>query len=72
MPASIDFRITQRTGTGPERFTNLGLYEVKEGVLTVARMPDGKGRPSALVKGPDIVLQVYGRMRQQGPSEQRQ
>ena len=64
MPASIDFRITQRAGTGPERFTNLGLYEVKEGVLTVARMPEGKGRPTALAKGPEVILQVFGHARQ--------
>ena len=62
-PAAIDIRITLRTGNGPERFTNLGVYELKERVLTLARMPDGKGRPATLTRGPDIVLQVFGKTR---------
>jgi len=62
-PATMDFLITLRTGSGPERFTNLGVYELKEGVLTVARAPDGKGRPASVAKGPDVVLQVYGKVR---------
>jgi len=64
VPATVDFRVTLRTGTGPERYTAQGIFEAKEGVLTVARMPEGKGRPTALAKGPEVILQVFGHARQ--------
>ncbi len=59
-PAALDLRVTMKSG--PQRaWTNLGIYEIKDDMLTIAKAADGEDRPSKLSPTAKSVVQIYRR-----------
>ncbi len=59
-PAAIDLRVTLKSGPS-RKWTNLGIYEVKEDMLTIAKAPEGKNRPNSLKPDSESVVQLFRR-----------
>lgn len=60
-PIALDLRVTMKSG--PDRkWTNLGIYEIKDDTLTIAKAADGEDRPSNFKSNAKSVVQIYRRM----------
>lgn len=60
VPFALDIRVELKSGV-QRKWTNLGIYEIKEGTLTIAKAPEGRNRPSHLQSDAETVVQVFRR-----------
>lgn len=59
-PIALDLRITMKSGPS-RKWTNLGVCEIKEDTLTIAKAADGEDRPNDFKPNARSVVQVYRR-----------
>ncbi len=59
-PPAIDFRATLTSNAG-KGWTDLGVYEVKDGALTTAKAAQNKERPASVKPRSGSVVQVWRR-----------
>ncbi len=60
-PAAIDLRVALQSGRPNRKWTNLGIYEIQDDMLTLAKAPEGKNRPGSLKSDSESVVQVFRR-----------